>query len=133
MSKKGDIRYSCDVDCLRNSLEFGEYRCRSIRKGISFWTLKSDHVTWGKLSKTPGDFGWLDPIDPVFRERCAESELRGFCLSLTKTSAAKRELAKAREGLRHLKDWYESDEEIRGQFVWEIKRLKKYIARWGSR
>lgn len=75
--------------------EWCEYIIRTIRGGKVYATEKS-FVTWGKKSTKHGDFGWLDPIDPMWRKMWRQNEPRPAYLDLHTTKLAA--LKAARKG-----------------------------------
>lgn len=63
--KAGEFYWYAWYDDEDGKVYLEEYGLRSIRKGIAYFTLKSDGITWGKRSKKHGDYGWLSNI-PVW-------------------------------------------------------------------
>lgn len=66
--KVGDAYFLAGVDDAGKAFA-DEWILRTIRGGYGFLVMKADFVTWGKRSSKTGDYGWLDPIDPLFRRR----------------------------------------------------------------
>lgn len=64
--KIGQVFWSANFYPDTGKFEWDEYVLRTIRGGKAFATQKND-ATWGKRSKKHGDFGWLDPINPMWR------------------------------------------------------------------
>lgn len=85
--KPGTILYSVNVD-EHGKVEWDFYIIRSIRKGKAFATMKC-FSTWGKRSTRIGDFGWLDPVDPIFRRawRIAEPIPSWYFMATTRAGA----------------------------------------------
>lgn len=50
--------------------EWEEWIIRTIRKPFIYATIKN-RFTWGKRSTKNGDFGWLDPVNKLWRTRWA--------------------------------------------------------------
>jgi hypothetical protein len=61
------------------------YRIKTIRGGKVYACLV-DSFTWGKKSTKHGDFGWLEPIDPLFRKSCNVGD-KFYNLHTTKRAA----------------------------------------------
>lgn len=76
--------------------EWCEYVIRTIRGGKVYATEKVDGITWGKLSKKHRDYGWLDPINPMWRRMWREGEPRPAYHDLHTTKLAA--LRAARKG-----------------------------------
>lgn len=86
-AKVGATWWECFVDD-DGSVEMWEWRIRSIRKGRAFATLKCD-LTWGKLSRRKGDWGWRSSIPRYCRCSWAPGKTLPFGLRSTKLAAVR--------------------------------------------
>lgn len=68
MTKVGDQFLEAFVDEDTGKVEWHTWVVRSIRKGRVYATVKMPGVTWGKVSKKHGDYGWLDPVPSWCRQ-----------------------------------------------------------------
>lgn len=64
--KIGKILYRASADD-ENKCELDTFMVRTIRGEFVYAVNKIPGITWGKLSKKNGDFGWLNPVDALFR------------------------------------------------------------------
>lgn len=105
--KIGDEYFHLFIDESTGEHEWWIYRVRSVQNRVTksmFPDLIPDHVTryvyaiqineftWGKRSKKHGDFGWLDPISSVWRDKWKVGT-KPHGLFLTKKQALKAEMA----------------------------------------
>ena len=67
--KIGQKLYCIDFDTDSGKCSTSVYIVRTIRGGFIYAIFKLKDVTWGKKSKKNGDFGWLDPIESIWREK----------------------------------------------------------------
>lgn len=65
--KVGQVLWSAAFDTETGKFEWFEYVLRTIRGGKAYATQKNI-CTWGKKSSKNGDYGWLDPIAPMWRQ-----------------------------------------------------------------
>lgn len=78
MLKKGDILYKAwvSLDTASNercSIEVEEWHVTQVDKSGVFLRMKC-FMTWGKLSRTDGDYGWKKNTDPYYRDKINEGE-----------------------------------------------------------
>lgn len=59
--KTGDLYFEASVDDETSKVEIDEWVLRTIRGKHGYLIMKKSW-TWGKRSRTNGDWGWLDPI-----------------------------------------------------------------------
>lgn len=71
--KVGQDLLKIDVEEPSGKVTFDTYRIRTIR-GIWVYATGVFPWTWGKVSKKHGDFGWKDPIDPMWRQKFRADE-----------------------------------------------------------
>ena len=120
--KSGDVFLevsACDGD---GKIEWDEWVVRSIRKGRIFVTMKTS-FTWGKKSKKHGDFGWLDPIEALWRRSWRVGEEPYGQLATTRMGAIKK-------AIEHQKKWGDdSDYDEPGMNAKIIKRLETMLAK----
>lgn len=97
--KVGDSCY-----CVRwegSRIAYWEYVLRTIRTrhGVTYgyWWCKLPGVTWGKVSKKHGDYGWLSGAWPGFRER--HPIVKGRPYAASTLGALRDELASLRENI----------------------------------
>ncbi|RWR30525.1 hypothetical protein D2T29_12705 [Sinirhodobacter populi] len=94
--KTGDICYS--VQWTGTRIEYCEHVLRTIRTRkhltYGYWWCKIPGVTWGKLSKTHGDYGWLPGAWPGFRRKHPIDRGRPYAAS--KLGALRDEIADLR-------------------------------------
>lgn len=74
MLKKSDILYKCRVDEYEGSIELEEWHVTKVDKRGVFLTEKIERITWGKRSRTNGDYGWLSSIDKLYRDKLQPGE-----------------------------------------------------------
>lgn len=74
MLKKSDILYKCRVDEYEGRIELEEWHVTNVDKRGIFLTEKVDKITWGKRSRSHGDYGWLSPIDKLYRDKLNPDE-----------------------------------------------------------
>lgn len=119
--KKGDTCFCAYWE--GSSLKFWTYHLRTIqaRKDpilswakplkYGYWWQKVPGLTWGKLSKKHGDFGWLKNADRLFcRKHLIE---RGRPYAATKLGAVRAEIADLRGYIKE----YGADEDLEGDGV----------------
>lgn len=70
---------------------------RTIRGRFGYMVAKVPGVTWGKLSRKHGDYGWLDPIPDYARSRFVIADGTPAGYGLSKSAAVRSALAAARE------------------------------------
>ena len=63
--KIGDIFYSAYAE--EGKVHISTHVLRTIRGNVAYVIAKNE-CTWGKRSKTHGDYGWLDPVSPSWRQ-----------------------------------------------------------------
>lgn len=117
--KPGAILYDAAVD--EGRIVIDEYVCRSIRRGRAFYTLKN-FVTWGKLSKRHGDYGWLDPIADVWRKRIPVNGNLPTGMGRSKQAAIRSYIA----SMRAVKRKWPDDDEIDTEIAIATRALKRY-------
>ncbi len=85
MIKVGMILHECYVNEPDGKVEWREWHVRTIRGKRVYATVKIPLVSWGKLSKKHGDFGWLDPTPSYCRTWWSTSDLGPTWNGLTTT------------------------------------------------
>ena len=125
--KTGDIYYRAGVDETGKTY-VDEWISRTIRQPYGYLVIKLKAVTWGKRSTKNGDFGWLDPIDPLFRTRFKVVEGVPAGYARTKSAAFRKALAEARASRKKWPD----DPEIVAEADAEIAALTKRLKRESS-
>ncbi len=97
--KIGDTCY-----CVRwngSRVEYWEYVLRTIqtRNGVTYgyWWCKLPGTTWGKVSKTHGDYGWIPGAWPGFRDKHPIERGRPYAAS--KLGALRDEIASLRSSI----------------------------------
>ena len=86
-----------DVDNGRVHIE--KLYVRSIRKGKAYLTERVPHLTWGRLSRKTGDYGWLPNPPRWMRHRVSFDQPNPY--GKTKQSAVRKALASARRRHDH--------------------------------
>lgn len=112
--KIGQELYRYYADDETGKVEMDTYVVRTIRGGVVY-AINKNEFTWGKLSKKNGDFGWLDPIDKLFRKKTKQGE-PFFKLFTTKRQALMDEMAFVKENKRD-----RFDDEIRTKIMSTMK------------
>ena len=84
---------------------------RTIRGRFGYLIEKVPGVTWGKLSKKHGDFGWLPNIPDYARTRFLISDGVPDGYGLTKSAAVRSALAAARRHLKWAKERHGADDD----------------------
>lgn len=122
--KPGDVYFRAGVD-EDGKAYVDEWILRTIRKPYGYLVLKVKLVTWGKRSTKNGDFGWLDPIEPLFRTRfrLVDGVPAGYARS--KSAAFRKALAEARVSRKKWSD----DPEIVAEADIDIAALSKRLKR----
>lgn len=94
MSKIGDTWYAVNVVDDTGTIEWDVYTIRTIRGGYVYATARNKW-TWGKRSTRNGDFGWLDPIDPLWRVkwRIGAEPSSYHCMARSRKAAIKLQIA----------------------------------------
>lgn len=121
----GHFYWNAWHDDATGKVEIDEYGLRSIRQNTAYFTLKSNGVTWGKRSKTHGDFGWLDPVPRWTRTpvRIGGEQIRRFA----KTKAAALRAAIAAE--RKTRQFYKGKAVIEAECDCAIAALQARLKR----
>jgi len=95
--KVGDELYQASIDDRR--VAFRKYIVRTIQNRggeLTAYLIKYvPGLTWGKRSKKRDDVGWLDPIDPMFREKITDRK-DSDRFSKTKVASVRKCLATTR-------------------------------------
>lgn len=122
--KAGEFFYSAAFDYEARKVEIDRYGCRVVRQGRAYLT----HVlpwTWGKRSKKHGDFGWLDPIEPIWKTDVGIGGEAARRFSRTKAGALRAALARERK----TRAAYGKDPEIRADCDTAIAALSTRLTR----
>ena len=127
----GAIRYEAFYDDEDNTITFFEYVFRSFRRDTGYMVERCP-VTWGKLSKKIGDYGFRQNIPHYCRKSfplCA-----GLPYSATKLGAVKQCLAVERKNYKttHAKD-YEYHRRDKEDYDKAVKKLNAAIKRERTR
>jgi hypothetical protein len=96
----------------RASTEIREWHVRTIKKNRSddaapmiHLVVKVDGGTWGKLSKTSGDYGWLPAISADFRDSFVQGEYMGWGFATTPDKALALEIGHTKHRINRYKAW----------------------------
>lgn len=92
MTKVGDEFLQCTVSDGDGKIDWTRWRVRTIRGGFVY-AIAVYPWTWGKRSKKRGDFGWLDPIGPLWRRKWRVGGTRPPELGATRLQAITHEIA----------------------------------------
>ena len=83
--KIGQELYLGYADDETGKVEIDTFKVRTIRGGFVYAT-RVESWTWGKKSSKAGDYGWLDPIDPLHRYKTRIGE-KFYTLQTTRRQA----------------------------------------------
>lgn len=96
----------------RASTDVKEWHVRTIKKNRAddatptiYLVLKLDGVTWGKLSKTSGDYGWLPNTPPEFRDSFVQGEYMGQGFATTPDKALLLAVGYTMHRIKRYKAW----------------------------
>lgn len=84
--KVGDEYLELFVDEATGKVEWWTHVLRTIRGKWAYATVKNAS-TWGKVSKRHGDYGWKDPVHPLWRTKWLISSGRPDKLATTRLAA----------------------------------------------
>lgn len=101
---------------------------RTIRGGYGYLIEKVPGVTWGKLSKKHGDFGWLKSIPDYARTRFRVTDGVPSGYGLTKSAAVRSALAAARRGVARYTERHGADTDA-AEYQAEIAALAAKLKR----
>lgn len=124
--KVGEFYFYAFYDDEEGKVQFFEYGLRSIRKGVAHFTLKMNKVTWGKVSKRHGDFGWLPNVPKWTRDSIIISSDQMLRYRSSKQAAITAALAAARRDKKL--PMFEDD----GDPETEIEALQKAWKRYSA-
>lgn len=124
--KVGDIYFSAWAD--EGKVEIEEYVLRTIRGGHGF-LIQRNAETWGKRSTKNGDYGWLDPISPLWRTKFSIERGVPSGYGRSKSAAIRSALASERAA----RPRYKGDAEAVAECDRDIDALVKRLARVQSK
>jgi hypothetical protein len=92
--------------------------------------VEKNSVTWGKISKKAGDYGWILPLDSNFRKQFRVGENLPLGIYTTKRAALAYELAEQVDSA----EWYasqillETDPEVLAEMAEEASEISRQVA-----
>lgn len=116
MIEPGKIFYWCTVDIEDGTCSIEEYHVRTVRGGFVHAIWKNS-ITWGKLSKKHGDYGWLKSIPEWCREKWRVAADPPAFLKTTKLAAIRHKIKTTKPG-----DF--NDDDIYAKAVRALKSLE---------
>lgn len=114
--KVGSVLYVAkaylDDDSLQARVQISEWHVRIIKRQRAgdaietvYLTNKAEAVTWGKLSRRSGDYGWLPKIPASFRDSFKLSEYMGQGYGTTKSKAIALAIGQEKHRIRRYEAW----------------------------